>query len=162
MGGALGWFVVALAGVAGAPPAERAKAQITYTVRMVEAQGVDWREGVFNRLKPVTRQGAATVWTVPRDAAKQLLEEFSKSPDAKILQAPKVTASSGVPPTIQCRRNRPVVTPGGLERTGPGHRDRVRKHSRGLAHDHGRAQARPGDSRPGRLRGHRRSGRSTT
>ncbi len=110
MGGALGWFVVALAGVAAAPPAERAKPQITYTVRMVEAQGVEWRESVFSRLKPVTHQGAATVWTVPRDAATQLLESFSKSPDAKILQAPKVTSSSGVPTIIQCRRNRPVVT----------------------------------------------------
>ena len=108
--GALGWFVVALAGVAAAPPADRAKVQITYTVRMVEAQGVEWREEVYNRLTPVTHQGAATVWTVPRDAARQLLESFSKCPDAKILQAPKVTAFSGVPAAIQCRRNRPVVT----------------------------------------------------
>ena len=89
---------------------DRAKPQITYTVRMVEAQGVEWRESVFSRLKPVTHQGAATVWTVPRDAATQLLESFSKCPDAKILQAPKVTSSSGVPTIIQCRRNRPVVT----------------------------------------------------
>ena len=127
MGCALGWVVVALAGVAGAPPAERAKAQITYTVRMVEAQGVDWREGVFDRLKPVTRQGAATVWTVPRDAAKQLLEEFSKSPDAKILQAPKVTSSSGVPATIQCRRNRPVVTQAAWNGQDPATEYRVSK-----------------------------------
>lgn len=110
MGGALGWFVVALAGVAAAPPADRAKVQITYTVRMVEAQGVEWREEVFSRLKPVTHQGAATVWTVPRDAAGQLLESFSKCADAKILQAPKVTATSGDAAAIQCRRNRPVVT----------------------------------------------------
>jgi hypothetical protein len=109
MGGALGWFVVALAGLAGAPPAERAKPQITYTVQTLEAQGVDWREGVFDRLKPVTRQGAATVWTVPREAVRQLVDGCSKSTGATILQSSKVTAWSGVPATIQCRRNRPVV-----------------------------------------------------
>ena len=63
MGGALGWFVAAVVGLVGAPPVEHAKPQITYTVRMVEAEGVGWREVVFDRLKPVTRQGAATVWT---------------------------------------------------------------------------------------------------
>ncbi len=109
MGYALGWVAVALAGVAAAPMTERTKAQINYTVRMVEAQGVDWREGVYSRLKPVTRQGSATVWTVPRDAAKHLLEDFSKSGGVKVLQAPTVTQWSGVPATIQHRRNRPVV-----------------------------------------------------
>ena len=110
MGGALGCVVVAVAAVVGAPPAERAKAQITYTVRMVEAQGVDWREDVFDRLKPVTRQGAATVWTVPRDATEELLDGFSKCPEATVVEVPKVTSSSGSAAVIQCRRNRPVVT----------------------------------------------------
>ena len=77
---------------------------------MVEAQGVDWREDVFDRLKPVTRQGAATVWTVPRDATAELLDGFSKCPEAKVVEAPKVTSSSGAAAVIQCRRNRPVVT----------------------------------------------------
>ena len=110
MGVALGWVAFALAGVASAPSAEHAKAQITYHVRMVETQGVGWREGVFTRLKPVTRQGAATVWTVPREVTKQLLDEFSRCPDAKVIQAPKVTAFSGAPATIQFRRNRSLVT----------------------------------------------------
>jgi hypothetical protein len=110
MGVALGWVAFALAGVASAPSAELAKAQITYNVQMVETQGVGWREGVFTRLKPVTRQGSATVWTVPRDAAKQLLDEFSRCPNAKILAAPKVTALSGAPAAVQFRNNRPLVT----------------------------------------------------
>ena len=110
MGVALGWVAFALAGVASAPSAEHAKTQITYHVRMVETQGVGWREGVFARLNPVTRQGAATVWTVPRDAAQQLFDDFSRRPDAKVLQAPKVTAFSGAPATIQFRRNRSLVT----------------------------------------------------
>jgi hypothetical protein len=110
MGVALGWVAFALAGVASAPSAELAKAQITYNVRMVETQGVGWREGVVTRLKPVTRQGAATVWTVPRYATKQLLDDFSRCQDSKVLQVPKVTAFSGEPATIHLRTNRALVT----------------------------------------------------
>jgi hypothetical protein len=66
MGVALGWVAFALAGVAAAPHAERAQSQLTYTVRMLEVDGVGWREDVYSRLKPVTRQGSATIWTVPR------------------------------------------------------------------------------------------------
>jgi hypothetical protein len=110
MGVALGWVAFALTGVAVAPNAECNQAQVTYTVRMVEADGVGWREAVFTRLKPVTRQGAATVWTVPRDATAQLLAELVKSPAATIVQAPKVTAQSGAAATIQCRANRPLVS----------------------------------------------------
>jgi hypothetical protein len=110
MGVALGWVALVLAGVASAPSAEHAKPQITYRVRMVETHGVGWREGVFTRLKPVTRQGSATVWSVPRDVTKQLLDEFSRCSDAKVLEAPKVTASSGDPATIQVRRNHSLVT----------------------------------------------------
>jgi hypothetical protein len=109
MGVAWGWVAFALAGVAGAPPAERPKSQLSYTVRMVETQGVGWREGVIARLKPVTRQGTATVWTVPREATKQLLDTISTCPAATMVQAPKVTAFSGAPATIQFRRNRPLV-----------------------------------------------------
>ena len=108
--------MVALAGVAATPPANRDNLQITYTIQMVEAHGVEWREGVYNRLKPVTHQGAATVWTIPRDGARQLLETFSKCPDAKILQTPKVTALSGVPAAIQCG-GPSGGNPGGLEWT---------------------------------------------
>ena len=65
-------------------------AQITYTVRMVEAEGVGWREGVFTRLKPVTRQGAATVWTVPRDATNAAPRTKSrKSPAAQDPSSPE-------------------------------------------------------------------------
>ena len=158
MGGAVGWFVVALAGVAGAPPAERAKAQITYTVRMVEAQGVDWREGVFDRLKPVTHQGAATVWTVPREAARQLVDELSKNRDAANVQTAKVIALSGVPAGHPMPSQSPGCDSGSLEWTKSCHRDRARKRSRRLAHDHGRAQLDQGILVTARLRGHRDPG----
>jgi hypothetical protein len=110
MGVALGWVAFALAGVAAAPhPGPRIE-QITYTVRYVEAEGLGWREAVFTRLKPVSRQGAATVWTVPRDATTRLLEQITKNPAGTILQAPKVTAFSGAAASIHSRSNRKLVT----------------------------------------------------
>jgi hypothetical protein len=110
MGVALGWIAFALAGVAAAPHPGHQPEQITYTVRYVQAEGLGWREAVFTRLKPVTRQGAATVWTVPRDATTQLLEQVTKAPAGTVLQAPKVTAFSGVAASIHSRSSRKLVT----------------------------------------------------
>jgi hypothetical protein len=110
MGTTCVWIAFAWAGVASAPNAERDKPQIAYTVRMVDTEGVGWREAVYTRLKPVTRQGAATVWTVPRDAATRLLTEVTNNPATRILQAPAVTSFSGAPATIQCRNKRQLVT----------------------------------------------------
>ncbi len=110
MGISLGWVVFFVAGVTGAPPAERGAAQISYTVKMVEAEGVGWREAVFTHLKPVTRQGAATVWTLPKNATASLIKEICKSPAGAVVAAPRVTAFSGVPAAIQVRGNRTFVT----------------------------------------------------
>ena len=110
MGISLGWVVFFAAGVTAAPPAERNAAPIAYTIKMVEANGVGWREAVFTRLKPVTRQGAATVWTLPKTTTTSLLEQMSKSRPGTLVQAPSVTALSGVPATIQVRGNRKFVT----------------------------------------------------
>ena len=110
MGISSGWIVFFAAGLTAAPPADRNAAQISYTVRMVEADGVGWREAVFTRLKPVTRQGAATVWTLPRSAAKTVLEQITENPAGTVVHAPRVTAHSGVPATIQVRENRKFGT----------------------------------------------------
>ena len=72
----------------------------------MEADGVAWREAVFARLTPVTRQGSATVWTAPHDVANRLVEQAKKSPTARILQAPTVIAWSGSPAHITARTNR--------------------------------------------------------
>jgi hypothetical protein len=77
---------------------------------MVEANGTGWREAVFNRLKPVTRQGAATVWTLPRNAATSVIQQMVKHRSGTVVQAPRVTALSGVPAAIQVRGNRSFVT----------------------------------------------------
>jgi len=76
----------------------------------VEAEGLGWREAVFTRLKPVTRQGAATVWTVPRDATTRLLEQVTKNPSGTVVQTPKITAFSGVAASVHFRSNRKLVT----------------------------------------------------
>jgi hypothetical protein len=110
MGVALGWLALAMTGVAAAPPADRERVQITYEVRIVDSEGVGWREAVFTRLKPVARQGAATVWTLPQDAMKPLLTEVGKHAAAKNTQCPKVTAFDGTAATIQCRSKRQFVT----------------------------------------------------
>jgi hypothetical protein len=110
MGVGLTWIVLALAAVAGAPPAERRAAPISYTVRVADAEGLGWREAVFTRLKPVTRQGAATIWTAPRDVTVQVLEQVRKSPAGGILQFPKVTSLSGDPVHVTSRASRKLVT----------------------------------------------------
>ena len=110
MGFALGWIALVLAGVGAAPPAERGQEQIAYTVRFVETEGVGWREAVFTRLKPVTRQGAATVWTLSQDATNRLLEDVLKNHAATVLLAPRVTSFEGAPATFFSRRNQQLVT----------------------------------------------------
>ena len=47
MGATLGWIALALSGLGITPQSEREKPPITYTVRMIEADGVGWREAVF-------------------------------------------------------------------------------------------------------------------
>jgi hypothetical protein len=110
MGVALGWIAFALAGVAAAPHPGHQPEQIIYTVRYIQAEGLGWREAVFTRLKPVSRQGAATVWTVPQDATTRLLEQVTMSPAGTILQAPRLTAFSGATASIHSRSSRKLVT----------------------------------------------------
>ena len=82
---------------------------------MTDAQGLGWREAVFTRLKPVTRQGAATIWTAPRDVTVQLLEQVRKSPSGGILEFPKVTSLSGEPVHVTNRANLKLVTQAGWD-----------------------------------------------
>jgi hypothetical protein len=108
---ALGWITLALATVAAAPEAARGGAPIKYTVRFVEAEGLGWRDAVYTRLTPVTRQGAATVWTAPSDVAKRLRSNETNTPTAQTHPAPTVIARPGTPAHITTTRaSRPLVT----------------------------------------------------
>ncbi len=111
MGMALGWITIALAAVAAAPEAGRGGAPIKYTVRFVEAEGLGWRDAVYTRLTPVTRQGAATVWTAPSDVAKRLESHAMKTSTAEMHQVPTVIARPGTPAHITTTRaSFPLVT----------------------------------------------------
>ncbi len=110
MGITLGWIALLLVGAPGAPPAEHNAAPICYTVKMVEAEGVGWRASAMSHLRPVARQGAATVWTLPKGATKSLIHEISKKPSGVVVQSPRLVALSGMPAAIQIRQNRKFVT----------------------------------------------------
>ena len=139
MGVALGWMALALTAVAGAPDAGRGGVPIKYTVRFVEADGVGWREAVFTRLTPVTRQGSATVWTAPHDVAKRLVEHATKHPIAQDLRAPTVIAWSGSPVHIRHGGQPEARHPGGVERRRPTGRSQARDRAHRLGRDHRRA-----------------------
>jgi hypothetical protein len=110
MGVALGWIVFAVAGVAAVPPTDRTNTEITYTVQYVETEGLGWREAMLTQLKPVARQGGATIWTAPQAVAKRFLTHVTETRSGKIFQAPKVTAPNGGPVHITSRSDRRLVT----------------------------------------------------
>ena len=110
MGLALGWIAIALAGLAGAPKSEREVVPIQYTVRFVETEGLGWREAVFTRLTPVTRQGSATVWTVPGDVRSRLLQSALEKQGSPVVQTPVIKAWSGSPVHFSIRKNQQLIT----------------------------------------------------
>jgi hypothetical protein len=101
---ALGWLAVVLAGVGAAPDKETDHRNIAYTLRLIETDGLGWREAAYSQLQPVARQGSATVWTAPRETA---LELFGK---VAIKETPRVTGLTGQPVHISTRSTRQMVT----------------------------------------------------
>ena len=101
---------ISRAGRGGCTRLRRGGVPIKYTVRFMEVEGLGWRDGVFTRLTPVTRQGAATVWTAPADVAKRMVACAAKSPSSQMIQAPTVIAWAGMPAHITTRNNRRLVT----------------------------------------------------
>ena len=141
MGVALGWLAFALTGVAAAPPSDRENVEITYTVRMVETEGLGSREGVLPRLKPVTRQGAATIWTLPKDAVAHPVERSLQS------RGQQGDAGARGHRSLRRCRDHPVPQqstvrhPGRVERNQHEPRGQPRLRSRRLAHHGGGTKA---------------------
>ena len=154
MGFALGWIAFALAGVGAAPHSERDVAPIAYTVRVVEAEGVGWREAVFTRLKPVTRQGAATVWTLPMTRRIVFWRRYSRTPLPGSFKPRASLSFPGVPATVSSRHNQQMVTQAAWNGDEMAPRRRLGGSSRRLAYDHGGAEARPGNPGETRPRGY--------
>ncbi len=109
MGVALGWMALALGTVAGAPDAGRGGVPIRYTVRVVEAEGLEWRQGVMNRMTPVTRQGAATVWTAPR-AVEVTLRGSDKVCASGEMNVSNVVAWTGAPVHLRTGSMRQIIS----------------------------------------------------
>ena len=110
MGVALGLIAIALAGAAGEPKSGGENVQIQYTVRFLETEGMGWREAVFTRLTPVTRQGAATVWTAPGNVRQRLLQQALEGQGARLMQTPVIKGWTGAPVHFSIRDDRRLVT----------------------------------------------------
>src|SRR4051812_22523071 len=51
---------------------------VHFRVKLVEMDGVSWRESLYSKLQPAGRQGTCAVWTCGRDVAKPLAEMASR------------------------------------------------------------------------------------
>ncbi len=121
MGMSLGWIAIALAGLAAEPKAGSENVPIQYSVRFVETEGMGWREAVFSRLTPVTRQGAATVWTAPEHVKERILHHaLGQKQAARTMQTPLINSWNGAPVHFSIRSDR-QLSPGsrGMATIGP-------------------------------------------
>ena len=93
MRAALGLLALTLVGADG--PSVTGPQQITYQIRVVEVDSLDWRGEVFDKLQAVTRQGSATVWTAPKETAVQVVKWAEGRKGTNVLSCPTVTAFDG-------------------------------------------------------------------
>ena len=110
MGMALGLIAITLVGTAGEPRSSGEKVQIQYTVNFLETEGVGWREAVLPRLTPVTRQGAATIWSAPGNIKGRVLKQAIPDRNAHPVQTTVFRSLSGTPAHFQVRSDRQLVT----------------------------------------------------
>lgn len=103
MNAALSLFVVALLGAESAP--HQGTPPIEYRVKLVEMDGLKWRESLYVRFQPVARQGSYMVWTADRDTAKALVDQASR-----VLMNPQVLAESGGVAAYTQRTTRKVAS----------------------------------------------------
>src|SRR5206468_2555822 len=66
-------------------------AAIQYQVRVLEMDGLGWRESLYSRLRPVAHQGSTTVWTAGRDLTRALADRA-----VRVVTGPRVVAPSEV------------------------------------------------------------------
>lgn len=87
MSAALGLLALTLLGADGSAPAR--STPLLYQVKLLEMDGLGWRESIYSRLQPVARQGTCTIWTAGRDLMKPLMEKASH-----VVMNPQVMAMS--------------------------------------------------------------------
>src|SRR5436309_3359148 len=101
----MGWLAVALAALACAPPTKPVGPDIVYQYRIVEMHGLQWRAQAGAGLKPITTQGAVSVWTAPASFLKSLPAGTAKESFATL----RVAAPSMVPAHVTTRKNQALV-----------------------------------------------------
>lgn len=97
--------ILAAAVLAADSPPEGAAPRVSYDVKFLEMSGLEWRSGLYLRLEPVSRQGAATVWTASSDVVP-LLVQCAKS----CTNAPTQSADADAQAVFFDRSARKVVT----------------------------------------------------
>jgi hypothetical protein len=105
----IGLLALSLLGADG-PASPRPQQTISYELRVVELDSLDWRAEVYPKIQTVTHQGAATVWTAPREVAEQIVKVVESRPNGHILSAPKVIALADAPAHVSTGTSRNVVT----------------------------------------------------
>ncbi|WP_422930586.1 hypothetical protein [Singulisphaera sp. PoT] len=99
---ALGLVTLALLGADGSPKVAR---PIQYHVRVLEMNGLEWREATYSKLTPVAKQGNATVWTVDAEAAQAIAERAGR-----VVMSPQVMTQSEAVAHFSNRTTRRVVS----------------------------------------------------
>jgi hypothetical protein len=100
---ALGLFAWVLLGTEGAPKPDTPL--IRYDLRIVEMKGLGWRESLYSRLQPVTRQGGAMVWTADRETVEALVARSSP-----VVRAPRVSSPEKAAARITQSSTRKLAT----------------------------------------------------
>ena len=99
---ALGLLAFSLIGAGGQSETGSPSQVLTFQVRVVETEGVNWRASVYPDMRAVTRQGGATVWTASGDVLRRL-EKTLRDGVSKVVVAPKVTVRAGQPAHVSTR-----------------------------------------------------------
>ncbi|SIO03309.1 hypothetical protein SAMN05444166_2126 [Singulisphaera sp. GP187] len=100
---ALSLFVVALLGADSSP--NPGHPPIQYRVKLLEMDGLKWRESIYARLQPVSRQGSCSIWTANQELIKPLVDQASR-----VLMSPQVMADPDAMAVYSQRTTRKVAS----------------------------------------------------
>ena len=92
---ALGLLAAALAGAEGPPAPTSGAGVVSFQVRVLEMDGLGWRESIYLRLTPAGMQEAATAWTTSREIAQTLTKQARR-----VVAAPQLRAEAGTTATF--------------------------------------------------------------
>src|SRR5262245_28442247 len=100
---ALGFLALTLFGADGSP--NGAARPVQFRVKLMEMDGLSWRETLYSKLHAVTRQQACAVWTCDRETAQALAEKSTR-----VLFSPQLLAEPGVAAQYSQKATRRVVS----------------------------------------------------